>query len=88
MAILATEKVLTLDYWKFAHNLNVGDYIFNSEGELVQITVAQQYHSEECYRVTFDDQLSIRGDRNLGFMVENTRFKRIEKEFFAGRLKN
>ena len=75
MAILASEKVLTLDYWKLAHNLKVGDYIFNSEGEIVQITVIQQYHSEECYKVVFDDQLSIRGDRNLGFMTENTKYR-------------
>jgi hypothetical protein len=29
MAILATEKVLTLDYWKMAGDLQVGDIVFN-----------------------------------------------------------
>ena len=37
MAILATEKVLTLDYWKPARKIEVGDYVFDKDGKLVKV---------------------------------------------------
>lgn len=75
MAILATQKVLTLDYWKPAHSLVVGDYVFDQHGNIVQIKVIQQYRATECYKVIFDDALSIGGDRNLAFDTENTKYR-------------
>lgn len=75
MAILANQKVLTLDYWKPAHDLKVGDYIFNKDGKIVQIKVVQQYRASECYEIFFDDHLSICGDHNLKFWVENTKYR-------------
>jgi hypothetical protein len=75
MAILATEKVLTLDYWKFAGNLQVGDYVFNQVGEPVRVTLVQQYHANTCYRVTFDDHLSVAGDTKLTFPTENFKYR-------------
>lgn len=65
MAILATEKVLTLDYWKPAHKLQVGDYVFDRKGNPVKITLVQEYRASECYEVTFLDQLTVRGDAKL-----------------------
>ena len=59
MAILATSKVLTLDYWKLASQLEVGDYVFDRNGKPVQIKLIQQYRSEHCYKVHLDDHLSI-----------------------------
>lgn len=71
MAILANEKILTLDYWKPARKLQVGDYIFNAEGKLVKVTMVQEYRSEECYEVTFNDHLTIAGDHHLTLPVED-----------------
>lgn len=70
MAILATEKVLTLDYWKPARKIEVGDYVFDKDGKLVKVKLVQEYRSESCYEVVFNDYLSVRGDTRLGFPVE------------------
>ena len=75
MAILATSKVLTLDYWKLASQLKVGDYVFDRNGKLTQIKVIQQYRAEECYKVHLDDHLSIGGDQHLGFLLENNHYR-------------
>lgn len=75
MAILATEKVLTLDWWKPASKLEVGDYVFNKDGKIVQVKLIQQYYSENCSRVTFNDHLSVSGDTHLNFMVEDLKYR-------------
>ena len=75
MAILANQKILTLDYWKTAHDLRVGDYIFDKEGQLQKVTLVQEYKSEECYQVTFDDHLKVSGDLHLGFQIEDKRYR-------------
>ena len=71
MAILANEKVLTLDYWKPARLLKVGDYVFDRTGKLVQVKLVQEYRAQRCYLVQFSDNLSVSGDENLGFFSEN-----------------
>lgn len=76
MAILATEKVLTLDYWKPAAKLQVGDYVFDKDGNVVQVKLVQEYRSEDCYEVTFNDYLAVRGDHKLGFLVETPKYRR------------
>jgi hypothetical protein len=75
MAILANEKVLTLDYWKPARKLQVGDYVFDRRGNIVQVKLIQEYHAEDCYQVTFDDYLSVAGDAHLGFAVETPKYR-------------
>lgn len=76
MAILANEKVLTLDYWKYAHALNEGDYVFDREGKLVRIKLIQKYRAADCYQVTFNDHLTVTGDKNLGFPVETPKYRK------------
>jgi hypothetical protein len=71
MAILANQKILTLDYWKLAHNLRVGDYVFDKEGKPQKITLVQEYRSDDCYRVSFNDHLTVEGDQHLGFQIED-----------------
>jgi len=71
MAILANEKVLTLDYWKPARLLKVGDYVFDRTGKLVQVKLVQEYRAQRCYLVQFSDNLTMSGDENLGFLTEN-----------------
>lgn len=76
MAILATEKVLTLDYWKPAAKLQVGDYVFDKDGNIAKVKLVQEYRSEDCYEITFNDYLTVRGDRKLGFLVETPKYRR------------
>ena len=45
MAILATEKVLTHNYWKPAYKIEVGDYLFDHNGKPTKVTLVQQYHT-------------------------------------------
>lgn len=71
MAILANEKVLTLDYWKPARLLKVGDYVFDRTGNLVRVKLVQEYRAQRCYQVRFSDNLTMSGDENLGFPSEN-----------------
>lgn len=86
MAILATEKVLTLDYWKPAHKLQVGDYVFDRKGKPVRIKLVQEYRAQSCYEITFRDLLSIRGDNHLTFAAEDIKYrKRISS--YKGKLK-
>jgi hypothetical protein len=86
MAILATQKVLTLDYWKSAANLQVGDYVFNQDGKLTRIKLVQPYHANDCFEVQFNDGLTMSGDKHLTFGVENKRdriqlceYKQVQK---------
>jgi replicative DNA helicase len=75
MAITANTKILTHDYWKPASQLDVGDYVFDRKGKLVRVTMAQQYHSAECYEVMFNDYLSITGDSKLALPTENHKYR-------------
>lgn len=83
MAILATERVLTLDWWKPAEKLAVGDYVFDKDGKIVQVKLVQQYYSEDCYEVTFSDYLSIRGDSRLGFPIEDQKYRKRLDEYIG-----
>jgi hypothetical protein len=75
MAILANERVLTLDFWKPAYKLQVGDYVFDRNGRLVRIKLVQEYRAEECFEVEFDDALRVSGDANLSFLVETPKYR-------------
>ena len=75
MAILATQRVPTLDYWKFAHQLVPGDVVFDQNGNLVKITSCQTYRASECFEVEFSDFLTMAGDSHLGFLVEDFRYR-------------
>jgi hypothetical protein len=75
MAITATQKIITLDYWKSADKLKVGDYVFDKDGKIVQVKLIQHYFSESCYEVELDDHITIQGDQHLGFLVENKKYR-------------
>lgn len=86
MAILATERVLTLDYWKPAAKVQVGDYVFDRKGKPVRVTLVQEYRAQTCYEVTFLDFLTISGDQHLAFAAENVKYrKRVSS--YKGRFK-
>ena len=75
MAITATTKILTLDYWKLASQIEVGDYVFDRKGNPVKVTLVQQYPSTECYEVMFKDYLTICGDSKLSLPTENAKYR-------------
>lgn len=81
MAITTNQAVLTLDYWKRAEHLEVGDWVFDQNGKPVQIKLVHKFFSEECYEVTFDDYLTIKGDANLAFHAENEKYRKRLLEF-------
>jgi len=76
MAILANQKILTLDYWKLAQDIKKGDIVFDKQGEPRQVTLVQIYRSDNCYSVLFNDLLEVAGDENLGFLVETAKYRK------------
>jgi hypothetical protein len=81
MAILATQRVLTLDYWKLANDITESDIVFDRHGKPVRVKLVQKYRSEDCYAVYFDDGLSIKGDLNLKLPLENEKYRKRTYEY-------
>jgi len=75
MAILATERVLTLDYWKFAYDLVEGDVVFDRLGQPTTIKLIQQYRAQSCYEVQLIDGLTVAGDEHLTLPLENRKYR-------------
>ena len=75
MAILATERVLTLDYWKFAYDLVEGDVVFDRLGRPTTIKLIQQYRAQTCYEVQLMDGLTVAGDEHLKLPLENKKYR-------------
>lgn len=75
MAILATQRVLTLDYWKFASDIVAGDVLFDREGQPVKVKLVQQYRAQDCYEVHFNDNLTVAGDSHLKLPTENEKYR-------------
>jgi hypothetical protein len=86
MAITANSKILTLDLWKPANKLQVGDYVFDKDGNPVKVKLVQEYRSTNCYRVTFDDHLFAEGDDKMGFLVETPKYRKRLADY-KGRFK-
>ena len=76
MAISATSSVLTANDWQYAKDIKPGDWVFNRLGQPVRVKTVQTYRSEDCYRVMFDDYLSVEGDRHLAFPVEDPQYRK------------
>lgn len=81
MAVLATEKVLTLDYWKPAYKVAVGDYLFDRNGNPVMVTLVQEYQASSCYTVHLNDHLTISGDSKMEFLVETPKYRKRLQEY-------
>ena len=76
MAILATQRVLTLDYWKMACDVRAGDILFDRLGNPVTVTLVQEYRAQTCYMVVFNDGLSVKGDNKLILPLEDERYRK------------
>lgn len=49
--------------------------MFDKEGKLQRVKLVQEYRGTDCYRVTFNDHLTVEGDQHLGFQVETQRYR-------------
>jgi hypothetical protein len=76
MAILATQRVLTLDYWKMACDVRAGDILFDRLGNPVTVTLVQEYRAHRCHMVVFNDGLSVKGDNKLILPLEDERYRK------------
>ena len=76
MAISAMTSVLTANEWQYAKDIKPGDWVFNRLGQPVRVKTTQMYRAEDCYRVLFDDYLSIDGDKHLAFPSENQSYRK------------
>ena len=74
MAITANEKILTLDYWKRADKVEVGDYVFDQNGNPVRVTLIQHFESN-CYKVHLSDLMTISGNGALNFLLETPKYR-------------
>lgn len=81
MAILATQKVLTLDYWKIASDLKPGDIVFDRAGQPTTVKLVQHYRAPNCYKVQFKDGLSVAGDANLQLPLENEKYRKRAQDY-------
>ena len=75
MAILSTQRVLTLDYWKLAKDINPGDIVFDRLGNPVKVKLVQDFNSSQCYRVHFNDGTAVEGDNNLKLLIETSLYR-------------
>ena len=78
MAILSNQKILTLDWWKRADQLQPGDIVFDRQGKPVEIKLVQDCRPNTCYEVVFNDHLTVSGDHNLGFLLEDKTYRHKE----------
>ena len=83
MAILASQRVLTLDYWRLANDLRPGDYVFDRNGKVVQIKLAQAYQAQACYEIEFNDHLTIQGDDKLQLALEDQDYRKRSDKYKA-----
>lgn len=76
MAITAKTSVITADGWRYAKDIRVGDWVFNRLGKPVRVTSVQQFRSEDCYQIIFDDKTGVEGDAHLSFATEDKQYRK------------
>jgi hypothetical protein len=81
MAITQTSRILTLDYWKFASDITVGDIVFDRKGNPVRVKVVQNYRAPRCFEVTFIDGLTIAGDDHLILPLEDEKYRNRARQY-------
>lgn len=63
--------VRTTDGWKTVGTLQIGDYVFGSDGEPVEVKRhTETFYNHRCYEITFDNGEKITADENHGWTVE------------------
>ena len=61
--------ILTSIGWKTMETLNIGDKIFDKDGNLCNITAKSQIHNNPCYEIKFDNAESIICDIDHKWLV-------------------
>lgn len=62
-------KIPTIDGWSTIAELNVGDYIFDKDGYPTKIINKSEIHHNPCYKITFDNGLSITADHEHKWLI-------------------
>lgn len=75
MAITASTLVPTPDGWERADNIFKGSYLFDERGQVVQVKGVQTYTPQDCYEVTFEDGLTVLGDKHLTFHMQDRKWR-------------
>jgi hypothetical protein len=75
MAITANTLVPTPNGWERADKIFKDSLLFTERGELTQANLVQVYTPKECFEVEFDDGLTICGDKNLTFYLQNAKWR-------------
>jgi len=81
MAISANTPVLTTNLWLQAKDLQPGDYVYGLDGQPKKIYLVQDISPTQTYKVTLDDGIVIRGDKNLMLAVEDIKYRINLTEF-------
>ena len=82
MAIVADTPIPTPKGYTLASDLKPGDYIFDPQGNPQPVLSVQGYISQDCYRATFSDGLSIEGDRHMSFMLQSFNYRIKQANWF------
>jgi len=75
MAISANTPVLTTNLWLQAKDLRPGDYVYGLDGLPKKIYSVQDISPAQTYKVTLDDGIVIRGDKNLMLPLEDMKYR-------------
>ena len=75
MALTADTQIPTSEEWVRLDMLNKEHVVFDQLGQPTTINTIQHYTPTECYELEFDDGLSIQGDRNLVFMLQDKKWR-------------
>jgi replicative DNA helicase len=92
MAVFSISTIPTPDGWVAASSIQKGDLVFDHHGNPTPVINVQEYAPTECYEVTFEDGLTVQGDKHLTFMAQDrpwrncfTRYKNYgEKKYHRG----
>ena len=71
MAVTISTPIPTPMGWKLAHDIQKDDIVFDQYGNQVVVRTTQISDVDKCYEVTFDDGLSIKGDKNLKLILQD-----------------
>jgi replicative DNA helicase len=85
MALTADTPVPTANGWVRAADLRVGDVVFNPSGGAQPVKVVQTYIPDSCYRVQFDDGLTLEGDRRLTLKLQTKNYRDAYSKWIKNR---
>jgi hypothetical protein len=71
MAITADTLIPTPGGWKPADQIALNDIVFDNLGNQVPVRAVQVFDSQTTYEVTFDDGLTLSGDKNMTLVMQD-----------------